>query len=589
MSVADPTDMAAPSSTIQTGDVDHEDKYAVMDDFFKFPTAHVYEHDPDRYSELVPPARFLDEIRMIRLMQTIIEKPNWHVKLHDDTIRQRWLQEAEDQNIRSEIAQYALKELEWCATVRNNTTGIEPAGIDFIWKSDKLIDSGLHDAFVQSVHKLEKALPEDFHPGSDGQVKNLIHPSLFCLVYGESVDNDGKKIQQPEWLEKIVELTNPRYYNRVQRPHPKLFSHRYQWLPAEFLVDGDNSTKIASYINGLPVHVEGSPEMYKILAEIFQRTVPLFENVLSSLFIHHGLVRFPKPYTYDWWAEHGGEPPSIPDEITIQLLEDSRQKGLGWQSGLRKYWEEHFNPLPPPIPEFNVKSPPLNVAESDKIRLGGHRLQVITKIGSILLTPERPDYSGGNWHVEGMANERIVATAIYYFDSENIEGDRLEFRQAVELDTYDFAQDDDPGAHLIWGLHRDEGLVQDLGGLSTSEGRVIVFPNIYQHAISPFSLKDKTKPGHRSILVFFLVDPTERITSTAHVPPQDPSWFMAETVDKMKKLFPVELQWEVQKSLSPMTRKSAEEHRLKLMEERTYATDAVTNEVFMRPFNLCEH
>jgi hypothetical protein len=32
-----------------------------------------------------------------------------------------------------------------------------------------------------------------------------------------------------------------------------------------------------------------------------------------------------------------------------------------------------------------------------------------------------------------MANEKIAATAIYYYDSENIEEDCLHFRQSVEL------------------------------------------------------------------------------------------------------------------------------------------------------------
>jgi hypothetical protein len=32
-----------------------------------------------------------------------------------------------------------------------------------------------------------------------------------------------------------------------------------------------------------------------------------------------------------------------------------------------------------------------------------------------------------------MANEKIAATAIYYYDSENIEEDCLNFRQSVEL------------------------------------------------------------------------------------------------------------------------------------------------------------
>jgi hypothetical protein len=38
-----------------------------------------------------------------------------------------------------------------------------------------------------------------------------------------------------------------------------------------------------------------------------------------------------------------------------------------------------------------------------------------------------------------------------------------------------------------------------------------------------------------------------------------------------------------------MTLKEAKEHRLKLMEERSVAKDVVTQAVFERPFNLCEH
>jgi len=40
---------------------------------------------------------------------------------------------------------------------------------------------------------------------------------------------------------------------------------------------------------------------------------------------------------------------------------------------------------------------------------------VIVKLANIALTPERPDKNGGAWHVEGMGNEAIVATVIYYF------------------------------------------------------------------------------------------------------------------------------------------------------------------------------
>ena len=63
------------------------------------------------------------------------------------------------------------------------------------------------------------------------------------------------------------------------------------------------------------------------------------------------------------------------------------------------------------------------------ISLRGRTLQLIVKLADIILTPEKPEYPGGKWHVEGamsrmfpgqtaeralgMNNEAIVATFIY--------------------------------------------------------------------------------------------------------------------------------------------------------------------------------
>jgi len=38
-----------------------------------------------------------------------------------------------------------------------------------------------------------------------------------------------------------------------------------------------------------------------------------------------------------------------------------------------------------------------------------------------------------------------------------------------------------------------------------------------------------------------------------------------------------------------MTLEEAKAHRLKLMEERSKATDVITETIFERPFYLCEH
>lgn len=55
-------------------------------------------------------------------------------------------------------------------------------------------------------------------------------------------------------------------------------------------------------------------------------------------------------------------------------------------------------------------------------------LQVIIKLSSIELTPEKPKYDGGNWHIEGLLNEHIAATALYYYDVDNVTESKISFR-----------------------------------------------------------------------------------------------------------------------------------------------------------------
>lgn len=61
---------------------------------------------------------------------------------------------------------------------------------------------------------------------------------------------------------------------------------------------------------------------------------------------------------------------------------------------------------------------------------------------------------------------------------------------------------------------------QHIGSVITKSGRMIAFPNLYQHKVAPFKLTDPSKNGIRKILVFFLVDPATYIPSTSSIPPQ---------------------------------------------------------------------
>jgi hypothetical protein len=162
------------------------------------------------------------------------------------------------------------------------------------------------------------------------------------------------------------------------------------------------------------------------------------------------------------------------------------------------------------------------------------RLQVIVKIATIALTPSNPTFNTGSWHIEGMENERIVASGIWYFSQTNVTASRLAFRAAVDptgnRDYWEEGQDqdsfDEAGERMeeVYDLQEGEVLNQLLGSVHTRAGRCLAWPNLLQHQVQPFELADRSQPGHRRILVFFLVDPASRVLSTSHVPPQQREW-----------------------------------------------------------------
>ena len=150
------------------------------------------------------------------------------------------------------------------------------------------------------------------------------------------------------------------------------------------------------------------------------------------------------------------------------------------------------------------------------------------------------------------------------------------------------------------------------------------FRSSRQHRVDSFRLADPTKPGHRSFVALWLVDPYQRIISTANVPPQQQSWWLENALaPQMEKLrpeikellaraggdgilspemlkkaqdestLPKELRDMLAEHLEPddllMSRAEAEEHRLKMMEERTTFTTSANSELSRATYNFCEH
>lgn len=484
---------------------------------------------------------------MLSMSQEIRNKPDWHEKVLKPEITAKWKAEAEAQGLTSEAADFIIEEVKYYATIRSGS--IEPGPVDGTWIDEQLIDGATLDRFKKLVvDGLEKVPAEqkDYHPGSDELVLDLVHPSLFCYVEDRSILINQETIDD-EFLPKTGETPVKKVcinYNEVMKP-----SGKYRWLPAEVSIK-DDKVSFDTYINNL--HPHEHKDLYVVLGEIFWKFIPLFNRTLTD-------VANLKPNRIDIsrWSWYGDESFDY-DKYGDDDYDEEYQE-----------WEKNRPILPVPIPTF--KAPP---TPENPIDLKGSRLQVIVKLANIELTPESPKYDGGSWHVEGIEEERIVATGIYYYEMENITESKLAFRHSVDEPGYE--QNDVRGVNEIYGLEDGKPLNQLLGKLTTKQGRCIVFPNIYQHQVAPFKLVDKTKPGFRKILVFFLVDPTKKIVSTHNVLPQQPNWndVMPDAAEKDRKT---------------TSRKEAEEFREKLMFERKYARDEFQKEYYEREFSLCEH
>ncbi|MEU3607294.1 DUF4246 domain-containing protein [Streptomyces sp. NPDC035033] len=487
-------------------------------------------------SALYAQPRTLRELQMMRCSAHIRAKPDWFDKRNDDDIVATWTREAVAQGLTEAQVRYVLAELAHYAALRDGRTGIEVSAVDGVWQSDTLIDDKLGARLREAVRVLEE-VPEaerDWHPGSDGQVLDLVHPSLFCLV------------------REVSGAPEEAWRNPTDRYSKHEFSERFQWLPTDVDVSDDGEVAFRSYVNN--VHPEAHHELAAVLPDVFARFRPLLENVLTDL-------RHPRPLRieadpYGWYDSE----PEYPDEDDFDDDKAYEEAVLAHEAAMDDWWENR-RPVVPDAPDF---TPPPVPDAADRIDLRGRGLQVIVKLATIHLTPEKPEYAGGSWHVEGMLNERIVSTGLYYWDSENITESRLGFRTVVDEPEYE--QSDDNGVREVYGLENEGALNQVLGSTATPAGRCLAFPNVLQHRVDSFRLADPTRPGHRKILAFFLVDPSTRIVSTADVPPQQP-W--AET--------------------TTMTLDEAKAYREQLMRERKFFVDEHNEQLYEREFSLCEH
>jgi len=103
--------------------------------------------------------------------------------------------------------------------------------------------------------------------------------------------------------------------------------------------------------------------------------------------------------------EYDPDPESLPDDEKPQQGADESEddfwdRNYEWERAFRS---EHIAQPEPGIFSLPEKTIATHAADAvDLMTDYGHRgLQVIVKLATIYLTPDKPSYEGGSWHVEG--------------------------------------------------------------------------------------------------------------------------------------------------------------------------------------------
>ncbi|KAJ5578198.1 uncharacterized protein N7459_007162 [Penicillium hispanicum] len=540
------------------------------------------------------------EILMMRVMNTITDKPEWEKKVFDEEIVSKWRTEISQSgmDVSPTMMDNIIKELQWKAGLFPKDQFVTAFDIGVV-KSDSAVPADLQQALKDAVAPLEDVPEEqkDYHPGSDEKVVDLVHPSLFPLVYGRTrilpegtigLDDCIGSIGLGDVL-RIPEEPSTATHDFGLEFQP--YSTKFQWLPCDVQFEGDDAEsrcRIVSYINNL--HPTQHRPLYGVLERIIGCAIPLWNRTLTGSKNTSPRMQFDRVR----YHEHPDPEPQWEDRENFDDDEYRRRRDV-WQSTQRVILPEPKAFQPPEIdPELEI-----NLRNA----FGAARLQVIVKLANIELTPEKPEYAGGSWHIEGQMNERICATAIYYYDSANITESSLAFRQRADVEgMYEIRYEQDRHDFLqkVYGFDPDTTgrgstlVTQDLGSVVCREGRLLTFPNILQHRVAPFALADRSKAGHRKILALFLVDPHRRVISTANVPPQREDWGREkrELVQGMlAERLPVELQQMVGEKVSDplISMDEAKRFRLELMEERSAKSEAQNESFQTGDFSLCEH
>jgi hypothetical protein len=162
-------------------------------------------------------------------------------------------------------------------------------------KSDKFVSLELQAELRNAFDTLkadQKASP-DWHPNSSDMVQDLLHPSIYPLVYGRSKVFEEEVVAVNDAIEKwagkgeVIEKDNHqpdpndryRYGVGGGTIPPNFWSDTYQWLPSNVAFQNDGSVRFISYINNL--HPNKYPDIYRTIEKLVERALTAWDQCLG--------------------------------------------------------------------------------------------------------------------------------------------------------------------------------------------------------------------------------------------------------------------------------------------------------------------
>lgn len=148
---------------------------------------------------------------------------------------------AEGRDVSQKMVDWCIDELRYKAKIFEETGAISVYNGDVV-KSDTAISPSLKAALREAVAPLEDVSErqKDWHPESDEKVLDLVHPSLFPLVYGRSRIVPDGLVGLDDCIDRCGEgVTLPIPTETTSStPGSDPFSKKFQWLPCDVDIAG---------------------------------------------------------------------------------------------------------------------------------------------------------------------------------------------------------------------------------------------------------------------------------------------------------------------------------------------------------------